>query len=260
VFDLGGALGIQRMQHAIEPRVSYNFLDGDDSSNLPQWDGIDRIEPGHTLTYSLTNRLKARSLDRDDRPGRVWELVRFTLSQTYTIEPDPTTTTVVTTPPPTPTNPAPVPTTTTISTTPKRLSDIVADLIVEPLWGFRFRGTASFDPYEARVTAATTDLYYEAARWRAAFGTRHADDGRLAFVQGSFQARIGTRWAIRLSSDYDMDTGTVIENRIEVDFREQCWGITASYIDRVDEDEFRITINLLELGQYGFGRAFAGMQ
>jgi hypothetical protein len=31
-------------------------------------------------------------------------------------------------------------------------------------------------------------------------------------------------------------------------------------VDRVDEDEFRITINLLELGQYGFGRAFAGMQ
>jgi LPS-assembly protein len=260
VFDTAGALGIQRMQHVIEPRVSYNFLDGDDSTNLPQWDGIDRIEPGHTVTYSLTNRVKARAMDKEDRPGRVWELVRFTLSQTYTIEPDPDITTIVTTPPPTPTNPNPVPITTTTSTTPKRLSDIIADLIVEPVWGFRFRGTASFDPYEARVTAATTDLYYEAARWRAAFGTRHGDDGRLVYIQGSFQARIGTRWAVRFSSDYNIDTGTVIENRVEVDFREQCWGITASYIDRVDEDEFRITINLLELGQYGFGRAFAGLQ
>ncbi len=273
VFDLDGALGIQRMQHAIEPRVSYNFLDGDDSSNLPQYDGIDRIEPGHTVTYSLTNRLKARAIDKENRPGRVWELIRFTLSQTYTIEPDPFFTTVVGEPVPQPTTPTTTaaarrrrlaqetePTTTTTSVTPKRLSDVVADLIVEPVWGVRFRGTASWDPYESRVTAATTDFFYEAERWRAAFGTRHGDDGRLVYIQSSIEARLGTRWTIRASSDYNIDTGTVIENRIEVDFREQCWGITASYVDRVDEDEFRITINLLELGQYGFGRAFAGMQ
>jgi LPS-assembly protein len=273
VFDLGGSLGIQRMQHVIEPRVSYNFLDGDDSSNLPQWDGIDTIEPGHTVIYSLTNRLKARAIDKEDRPGRVWELVRFTLSQIYTIEPDPIVTTIVGTPVPLPTTTTaaarrrrlgqetePVPTTTTVSTTPKRLSDIFADLIVEPVWGFRFRGTAAFDPYEATITAATTDFYYEAARWRAAFGTRHAEDGRFVYVQSSIQARIGNRWTVRASSDYNVDTGTVIENRLEIDFREQCWGITASFIDRTDEDEFRITINLLEIGQYGFGRAFAGMQ
>ena len=31
---------------------------------------------------------------------------------------------------------------------PKRLSDVFADLILEPLYGVRFRGTAAFDPYE----------------------------------------------------------------------------------------------------------------
>ena len=89
VFDLDGAFGIQKLQHLIEPRVSYNYLDGDDSKDLPQWDGIDTITPGHTVTYSLTNRLKARAVGEEDRPGRVWEIIRFTLSQTYTIEPDP---------------------------------------------------------------------------------------------------------------------------------------------------------------------------
>ena len=53
---------------------------------------------------------------------------------------------------------------------------------------------------------------------------------------------------------------TVVENRVEVDFREQCWGISAAYIHRTNEDEFRVTVNLLELGQYGFGRAFATFQ
>jgi hypothetical protein len=51
-------------------------------------------------------------------------------------------------------------------------------------------------------------------------------------------------------------SGTVVENRLEVNFREQCWGITAAFIDRTTEDEFHVTVNLLELGQLGFGRAF----
>jgi LPS-assembly protein len=254
------------MQHVIEPRVSYNFLDGDDSTNLPQWDGTDTITPGHTVVYSLTNRLKARAVGQGEQPGRVWELIRFTLGQTYTIEPDPIESTTVGT---TTTSSAARrrrlaqetgSTTTTVSVTPKRLSDVGADLILEPFYGVRFRGTAAFDPYEARVTAATTDFFYEATRWRAAFGTRHGEDGKLNFIQASLQAKLGTRWAVRLSTDYNVDTGTVIENRVEVDFREQCWGITAAFIDRTDEDEFRITVNLLELGQYGFGRAFAGFQ
>ena len=276
VFDLDGAFGVQKLQHLIEPRVSYNYLDGDDSKDLPQWDGIDTITPGHTVTYSLTNRLKARAVGQEDRPGRVWEVVRFTLSQTYTIEPDPIETTVFGTPTTVPTitttttaaarrrrlaqETEPTPTTVTTSVTPKRLSDVVADLILEPLYGVRFRGTAALDPYESRVTAATTDFSYEAARWRATFGTRHGDEGKLVYIQGSIEAKIGTRWTVRFASDYNIDTDTVIENRLEVDFREQCWGITAAFIDRVDEDEFRISINLLELGQYGFGRGFAGFQ
>jgi len=255
VFDLDGAFGIQKLQHAIEPRVTYNFLGGDDSTDLPQWDGIDVITPANTVTYSLTNRLKARAVGQDDKPGRVWELIRFTLSQTYTIEPNPISTTVFGTS----TTSTATPTTAT-TVTPKRLSDVLADLIVEPVFGVRFRGTASFDPYELNVTTATTDLSYEAANWRAAFGTRHSTNGKLVFVQGSIQAKFGTHWTARFSSDYNMDTGTVIENRLEVEFREQCWAITAAFIDRVDEDEFRISINLLELGQYGFGRGFTGFQ
>ncbi|HZS32676.1 MAG TPA: LPS assembly protein LptD [Methylomirabilota bacterium] len=286
VFDLNGAMGIQRLQHVIEPRASYNFSTGDDSTDLPQWDAIDAIRPAHTVTYSLTNRLKARAVGEEDRPGRVWEVVRFTLSQTYTVEPEPLATSVVGTPAPPPTTTPPTgpvlpPTTataaarrratarqtpadtgvTTVTTvTPPRLSDVLADLILEPVYGVRFRGTASFNPYEAQVTGATTDLVYEAENWRVGFGTRHGTGGELDFIQAAVEAKIGRRWVVRVSSDYSVATGTVIENRFEVDFREQCWWISAAFIDRSNEDEFRITINLLELGQYGFGRAFAGYQ
>jgi hypothetical protein len=65
---------------------------------------------------------------------------------------------------------------------------------------------------------------------------------------------------VRFASNYDMLSNTVIENRLEVTFREQCWAITAAFIDRATEDEFHITVNLLELGSYGFGRAFTTTQ
>jgi LPS-assembly protein len=230
VFDLNGALGIQKMQHVIEPRVSYTYLNGDDSKDLPQWDGIDNITPTHNVTYSLINRLKARAVGQEDQPGRVWEVVRFTLNQTYTIEPDPGI---------------------------KRLSNLGADLIFQPVFGAAFRGTATFDPYDAfKVTTATTDISYEAARWRAAFGTRHVENGTISYIQGLLEAKVGARWTFRFTSNYNVQTSTVIENRLEVEFREQCWAVTGAFIDRVDETEFRITINLLELGQYGFGRGF----
>jgi LPS-assembly protein len=257
---MDGALGIQKLQHAIEPRVTYNFLDGVDSKDYPQWDGIDIIRPSNLITYSLTNRIKARAVGEEERPGRVWELLRFTLSQTYSIEPEAFVTPLIGAPAPPSDILAAGRRRLAQETEPKRLSDLLADLILEPIYGVQFRGTVSWDPYESRVTAATTDFYYEASRWRAAFGTRHADEGRLVFIQSSLEARIGSRWAVRVSSNYNVDTGTVIENRLEIDFREQCWGITAAFIDRTDEDEFRITVNLLELGQLGFGRAFAGTQ
>ncbi len=227
VYDLGGAFGIQRVQHVIEPRISYNFVSDADSDDLPQFDGIDGIRSTNAVTYSLINRIKARAVGTQDKPGRVWELLRLSLSQTYDIED---------------------------RSGSNRLSDVVADLVLEPMFGLRFRATATVDPYEPRARTLTTDASYVSPDWLVTVGTRHGDGARLQFVQGSVRARLSPRWGARFSTNYDVETGTVIENRLEVEFREQCWAVTVALVDRTNEDEFHVTINLLELGQYGFGR------
>ena len=235
IFDLGGFLGIQRIQHVIEPRISYNYVSDDAKTDeLPKFDGTDALLPTNGVTYSLINRIKARAVGTPDQPGRMWELLRFTLSQTYDVE-------------------EPL----TLSAERRRLSDVLADLIFEPVFGLSFRGTTSIDPYESRVRTATMDATYQTSVFQATIGTRHGDDGRLQFVQGTFRAQLGRRWAARFSTNYDVETSSVIENRFEVDFREQCWAITVGFIDRTDEDQFVVTVNLLELGQYGLGRLFS---
>jgi LPS-assembly protein len=262
VFDWDGFLGIQRIQHAIEPRISYNYINDVDQNDLPQFDGIDKIRGTNSFTYSLTNRVKARAMPSEDGgKGRVWELLRFTLSQTYDLENPPRTEPVspinqpVPVPPPTPPGqpppPAPIPAPVVFS----RLSDLVADLIFEPVYGLRFRGTAAFDPYEKEVSAATTDLIYETKDLYVSFGTRHGLGGELQFIQGELRARITDHWAFRFVSNYDLLSATAVENRFELTYRAQCWAVTAAVIRRTDEDEVHFTVNLLELGQFGFGRA-----
>jgi LPS-assembly protein len=253
VFDTDGAFGIQRLQHVIEPRISYSYITGNQSGEIPQWDGVDANTEGNTVTYSLTNRLKARSVADGDQPGRVWELARLTLSQTYNLDPTPSTVTKAI-------DVSAGTATISKSNTAQRFSSVTGDLLLEPVYGIRFRGTAGFDPYEGRISSLVTDASYEAKDWRVAFGARHTLDARLQFIQAEVNAKLGQRWMVHFSSNYDVETHTIVENRFEVTFREQCWGFTAAYINRTNDDEFHITINLLELGSYGFGQSFAGFR
>lgn len=228
-FDMDGTFGLSRIQHLIEPRVGYGFV-GKGGRDLPQFDGIDTIPPQSAVTYSLTNRLKARQLLPDGKAGAPFELARFLLSQSYDFRAD--------------TRP---------------LSDITGDLIVQPLFGLYFRTDATYNVYGEGLKTFNTDLTYTAARWRGSIGTRHGQDARLQFVRGEAAAQIGQRWAVRGSTNYNAEAGVFVENRVEVEFRHQCWAIGLAVIDRVNEDEVHVTVNLLELGSYGFGRAFAGI-
>ena len=259
IFDLNGAFGIQRIQHSIEPLVSYRYATGDRRDDLPQWDAIDTLQPSNLVAYSLTNRLKAREATGDGKTGRVWELARLTFSQAYNIEPLTFPGSIVGLPAPPGFEPTTDPAT-GAAVVGRRLSALSGDLILEPLYGIRFRGTASFDPYDSlNPLTAVMDATYEAQDWRVTVGTRHGNGGALQFLQGTIQARLGSRWSVSYTTNYDVLASTSVENRISVDFREQCWAISASYSHGVNEDKFAITVNLLELGQYGFGRGFASV-
>jgi LPS-assembly protein len=258
-YDLGGFLGIEKIQHAIEPRISYLYLTGTDQGDLPQFDAIDLIAPTNGITYSLTNRIKARGVSSEAYPqGRVWELARLTFSQAYSLDVPSSLAPILGINQPAPTTPT-TPTTTTTSVTPPRLSDLVGDLILEPVYGLQFRGTAAFDPYARDVRSATIDVSYVTEAFRVTLGTRHGQGGALEFIQGELVARLSSRWSFRFASNYDYSTGTVVENRFEVNFREQCWSITAGFVDRTTDNEFRISVNLLELGQFGFAQALGAL-
>src|SRR5712691_597317 len=72
--------GVDALLHRIEPRVNYTFITGADLNRLPFYtERVDRIKDTSQITYSLTNRILARTASGPDAETVRWEAVRLVL-------------------------------------------------------------------------------------------------------------------------------------------------------------------------------------
>ncbi len=244
VYELGGLGGIDAVLHSIEPRLNYTFIDGSDlvrqtgtgtfkPNRLPQFDAVDAIPETSLFTYSLTNRVRARSMAPAGTEPTRWELVRFVLTQTYDLH---------------------------NQTQP--FGDMLTTLIVNPNQLFSFRSDVNVNVYGEGLRTATADLAVGVPRFQATLGTRVARDrvvdlsGQVttettqSSLQGTMRAEVFPWAVVRLSTNTDVKAGVFVENRYAVDLRWQCWAFTVEYISRhKDEDEVRFALNLLGVGQ-----------
>ncbi|MGH6692084.1 MAG: LPS assembly protein LptD, partial [Gammaproteobacteria bacterium] len=242
IYELGDVWGLDAVLHSIEPRVNYTRLDGSDllryrrdgtttTNRLPQYDSIDAITEASRFTYSLTNRLRARSTAPAGTEASRWELMRLALSHSYeALNPE------------------------------QPFGPVAADLIVNPNRIFSFRGDTSYSVYGDGIQTGTTDLAIDVAPVIASIGTRYSKPDRVSFVQARLQADL-TRWAVaRVSADWDLRSDVFVESRVGVDFKWSCWALSLEYVARHDdEDEVRFAINLLGVGgPVGTGSRISG--
>lgn len=255
VFDAGGALGISRLQHLIEPRVNYTFIDGVNKSKLPQWEpgggvvnplgvplaelGIDRIPKLSRFTYSLTNRLNAKPEAGGGQEAVRWELIRFALGQTYDFFPP---------------------------FGGKPFGNVTGELTVQPNQYFRFRGNAGYDVYGQGFQSVNTDVSAMIRDVTATAGTRFDHSAKIEFVTGQIQAKLTRNLDAHSSINYDVQSGTPVEMRFGLDVLCQCASITLEYVRREgsglarNEDEFHFSVNLLGLGRVGTKAGLGAIQ
>jgi LPS-assembly protein len=232
VWELGDVIGIEAILHSIEPRINYTWLDGDGvmryrrgggttTTRVPQYDGLDAIREAGRVTYSLTNRVRARTVAPPGTEPVRWELVRFTLGHVWETR-----------------DPA------------QPLGPVTADLIFNPNRIFSFRGETSYAVQGDRgFQTGTTDLNVAVAPVQASIGTRFSKPDRVNFLQGALRAELSSRAVLRTETNWDMRRDVFVEHRAGLDLRWQCWALTLEYIVRHnDEDEVRVALNLLGVG------------
>ncbi|HEY7648924.1 MAG TPA: LPS assembly protein LptD [Methylomirabilota bacterium] len=232
VYELGDVAGVEALLHSIEPRVNFTWLDGSEdvlryrrdgtlpTNRLPQYDQVDAIPEAARFTYSLTNRIRARTVAPPDTEAYRWELLRFVLANTYeTLNPT------------------------------RPVGPITGELIVNPNRIFSFHGTSSYDVYASALETATTDLALNVKPVVATVGTRYDRPNNVHFLQGTLKADV-TRWAtVRAETNWDLRADVFVENRFGLDLKFQCWAFTVEYVSRSNnEDELRFALNLLGVG------------
>ena len=248
VYQLRGAGGLDALLHTIEPRVHYIRVLGKNFYSLPIWtERIDNVPEASWLEYSITNRVRGRTVSPEGTEAVRQELLRFTAAHAYDIEG-------------------------------KRWGNLAGDLSIQPTKVLRFRGDVSYNVEHGIFQAGTTDVEVTLPFAKANVGTRF--DRRVPFVpdwveipgtynpglaiperasvnflQGGVTSEVRRNLILRASTNYDARTDTFVESRFGVDLKFQCWALVLEYINRSPEfggktadNEFRFTLNLLGVG------------
>src|SRR5438093_692861 len=216
--------------------------------SLPIWtERIDNVPEASWLEYSITNRVRGRTVSPEGTEAVRQELLRFTAAHAYDIEG-------------------------------KRWGNLAGDLSIQPTKVLRFRGDVSYNVEHGIFQAGTTDVEVTLPFATANVGTRF--DRRVPFVpdwveipgtynpglaiperasvnflQGGVSSEVRRNLILRASTNYDARTDTFVESRFGVDLKFQCWALVLEYINRSPEfggktadNEFRFTLNLLGVG------------
>jgi LPS-assembly protein len=264
VYPLGGAGGLESVLHSIEPRTHYIRILGKNFYSLPIWsERVDLVPEANWFEYSVTNRVRGKTISPEGTEATRLELARFTVGNAYDIEN-------------------------------ARWGNLAGDLIIQPTRALRFRSDTSYNLEHGVFQAFTTDVSVSVPYVTANVGTRYdrrqafvpdfvelpgtynagvaiPDRASVNFLQGGLTVEVWRNLTARASTNWDLRTDTFVESRFGMDFKFQCWALLVEYIKRDQaaaggsgENEFRFSLNLLGVGaastRLGVGDSSTGVR
>ena len=260
VYALDGWGGLDRVLHTIEPRVHYIRIVGHNFYGLPRWtDQIDLIPEANWFEYSVTNRLRGKTISPEDTEAARLDLVRFVVANAYDFQNN-------------------------------RFGNLAGDLTVQPSTLLSFHADTSYNVEGDGLEAYTADVTLKVPRVTASGGTRYSrqsgviipyfiqvpgtfnpgerfpQKASINFLQSNIAVEALTNLVLRVRTNWDLKTDTFVENRFGVDFKFDCWALSVEYIKRSSdipgqnaENEFRFSLHLLGLGNVVSTRVGTGV-
>ena len=240
VYTTDGSGSVAAFQHVIEPRVRVIEIRGFDQKAYPTYDpgastatgidpgyerrvGIDQLGKANEITYYLTNILNAKTVAGPDQAPIRWEVARFTLSQTYNMNPNS-----------------------------QPFKDLYGDLTIQPNQRIGFHADARYNVYNFGLREANADIRLTYPRVSFAVGPRFNEQLSTRYLRAETVVKVLSNFEVRGATSWDVLAGRAVENRVGIDWRFSCWSVMAEYVNRHNnESEFRVMVNLLGVGQVG---------
>lgn len=223
VYPNIGTWGIDSLLHSIEPRAQYLWINGRGKFNLPVWtEGVDQIKNTSLATYTLTNRIRARTVTLPDTEPVRWELLRFAVGGTYDLE----------------------------SQSP---GDVLGTLIIQPVpTRLRIRSDLQQTVDGRGIDVASTDVSVKTdplLPGSVSVGWRYSDTAHINFITSGLTAELSRYFVLRNINNVDARSGRFVESRVAGDIRFQCWALTVEFIHRQGRaDEINFGLSLLGVG------------
>jgi LPS-assembly protein len=247
-FDVD-LFGADRLQHSIEPTVTYTYVPDEEQDDLPLFDLNDRIASRKDVTYALVNRLTARSQSADGS-SLYREIFYLRLSQRYNIdEPQIYIEDVVT----------------DRSVDNRPFSDLRIELDFKPVKYFSLDAESLIPVYgdtgfnTLRVGSTLKDDMGNAARANYAYNDIEFSGVATDYVEFQLNTSFFRPVYASFKERYDFRKERELEKVVGLEYRSKCWSILLTYRNRYreigdDDQEIMFAFVLAGLGGVqGFG-------
>jgi lipopolysaccharide assembly outer membrane protein LptD (OstA) len=262
-------LGFDKVKHTIEPRLEYLFIPNVSQSDVPLFDGLDRVRHRSLMTYGFVSRLLARTAEKetDDDKGEegvehVYELTRLSIAQSYDFQRE--IRSIVG------------------SRRKDHFSDIDLAVRVSPVRATSILANSTFDTGSAGFSSASVGLRLRdprkvpdqarlVTRPSFSFTYRFIRDNRLTTrdpdqsdevqqLESTLIVPVTQRLGFLYATRYDIRNKKFFENHagLRIISACDCWGLDLGFTDRSNpnELEFRAQLTLVGLGSFGTGSLF----
>jgi LPS-assembly protein len=240
--------GVDRVQHSIEPKVTYRYISDENQDDLPLFDLFDRISGENEVEYSLVNRLTARSTAEDG--SKVYrEVFNLRFSQSYDVDEARNNT----------------------SGEGQPFSDLRFELDLSPNPYLSFDVDGLMPVYGGnrlnRLSAGSTvsDDAGNSAKVNYVYrDEEYASTGR-DYLRLQLKTSIVKPLYVKFEDRYDFREGRELEKTVGLEYRAKCWSLLLTYRNRYrddgdDDHEVGIAFVLSGLGQTpGLGGGFSAV-
>lgn len=230
IFDTS-FLDLQRLRHELVPTLSYLYVGEKDQSSVPFFDQLDRLNTQQTLTFSLASHLGGR-IAKKEGAAEYRNLMTLRLLQHYSLSGSRTDLL-------------------TLTDDSRRWGDLTLESETWVHRSVRLLADLRYSHYDHRISSTASGVEYNDLRGNAARISYRMVDRQLDYLEGGASIALTKPLYATYTTRYSFDKHDFLESYYALEFRHQCWSVTAGYRERPNDKAWTVNFNLT--GLFGIG-------